>query len=118
MEEKKGFGKGLVIGIVGGALGMFIMALAVIIISMNGFGNKVGDGTLFIEGALENKHILRNGKPVAIRLPKLAPGFVYTDFVISGNYLYVGWEETDFYKVGKSGFIQVNLEKTLYNKMY
>ena len=29
---------------------MFIMALAVIIISMNGFGNKVGDGTLFIEG--------------------------------------------------------------------
>lgn len=30
---------------------MFIMALAVIIISMNGFGNKVGDGTLFIEGA-------------------------------------------------------------------
>lgn len=51
MEEKKGFGKGLVIGIVGGALGMFIMALAVIIISMNGFGNKVGDGTLFIEGA-------------------------------------------------------------------
>ena len=76
------------------------------------------DGTLFIEGALENKHILRNGKPVAIRLPKLAPGFVYTDFVISGNYLYVGWEETDFYKVGKSGFIQVNLEKTLYNKMY
>ena len=38
------------IGIVGGALGMFIMALAVIIISMNGFGNKVGDGTLFIEG--------------------------------------------------------------------
>ena len=51
MEEKKGFGKGLVIGIVGGALGMFIMALAVIIISMNGFGNKVGNGTLFIEGA-------------------------------------------------------------------
>jgi hypothetical protein len=76
------------------------------------------DGTLFIEGALENKHILRNGKPVAIRLPKLPVGFGYTDFVISGTYLYVGWEETDFYKVGKSGFIQVNLEKTLYNKMY
>lgn len=51
MEEKKGFGKGLVIGIAGGALGMFIMALAVIIIAMNGFGNKIGDGTLFIEGA-------------------------------------------------------------------
>ena len=51
MEEKKGFGKGLVIGIVGGALGMFIMAVAVIIISMNSLGKDIGDGTLFIEGA-------------------------------------------------------------------
>ncbi|MBE5949611.1 MAG: S41 family peptidase [Lachnospiraceae bacterium] len=51
MEEKKGFGKGLLIGIVGGALGMFIMAVAVIIISMNGLGKSIGDGTLFIEGA-------------------------------------------------------------------
>lgn len=51
MEEKKGFGKGLVTGIAGGALGMFIMALAVIIIAMNGFSNKISDGTLFIEGA-------------------------------------------------------------------
>ncbi len=51
MEEKKGFGKGLLIGIVGGALGMFIMAVAVIIISMNSIGKSIGDGTLFIEGA-------------------------------------------------------------------
>lgn len=75
------------------------------------------DGTLFIEGALPGKHILRNGKPVAVRLPKLPAGFVYFDFVISGTTLYAAWEETEFYKTGRSGFLQVNLDKTLYSKL-
>lgn len=75
------------------------------------------DGTLFIEGALTGKHILRNGKPVAIRLPKLPGGFVYSDFVISGTTLYAAWEEADFYNVKRSGFIKVDLEKTLYSKL-
>lgn len=75
------------------------------------------DGTLFIEGALPGKHILRGGKPVAIRLPKLPAGFVYSDFVISGTTMYVAWEETSFYKTGRSGFLEVNLDKTLYSKL-
>jgi hypothetical protein len=75
------------------------------------------DGTLFIEGALPGKHILRSGKPVAIRLPKLDEGYVYSDFVISGTMLYAAWEETDFYKVSRSGFLSVDLESTLYSKI-
>ena len=75
------------------------------------------DGTLFIEGALPGKHILRNGKPVAIRLPKLEQGFIYSDFVISGNTLYAAWEQTDFYKTSRSGFLSVNLDSTLYSKI-
>ncbi|MCR4742904.1 MAG: hypothetical protein K5866_08575 [Treponema sp.] len=75
------------------------------------------DGTLFIEGALSEKHILRNGKAVAIRLPKLPAGYVYSDFTISGTTLYVGWEEAAFYETSRSGFLQVNLEKTLYSKI-
>lgn len=75
------------------------------------------DGTLFVEGALPGKHILRNGKPVAVRLPKLPAGFVYSDFVISGTTLYAAWEETEFYKTGRSGFLQVNLDKTLYSRL-
>ena len=75
------------------------------------------DGTLFIEGALPDKHILRNGKPVAIRLPKLPDNFVYSDFVISGTTLYAAWEESVFYKTGRSGFLEVNLDKTLYSKI-
>lgn len=75
------------------------------------------DGTLFIEGALPGKHILRGGKPVALRLPKLPAGFVYSDFVISGTTMYVAWEESSFYKVGRSGFLEVNLDKTLYSKL-
>ena len=75
------------------------------------------DGTLFLEGALPGKHILRSGKPVAIRLPKLPVGFVYSDFVISGTTLYAAWEESSFYKTGRAGFLQVNLERTLYSRM-
>ncbi len=73
------------------------------------------DGTLFIEGALPGKHILHNGKPIAMRLPKLPANFVYSDFVISGTTLYVGWEESNFYKTARAGFLQVNLDKTLYS---
>lgn len=75
------------------------------------------DGTMYLEGALPGKHILRSGKPVAIRLPKLPADFVYSDFVISGTTLYVAWEETSFYKTGRSGFLEVNLDKTLYSKL-
>lgn len=75
------------------------------------------DGTLFLEGALPGKHVLREGKPVAIRLPKLPAGFVYSDFTISGTTLYAGWEESSFYKTGRSGFIQIDLDETLYSKI-
>ena len=73
------------------------------------------DGTLYIEGALKGKHILRGGKAVAIRLPKLKEGFIYSDFVISGTTLYAAWEETDFYKIRRSGFLSVDLDSTLYS---
>lgn len=75
------------------------------------------DGTLYMEGALPGKHILRSGLPVAIRLPKLPVGYVYSDFVISGTTLYAAWEESSFYKTGRSGFLQVNLDRTLYSRM-
>lgn len=72
------------------------------------------DGTMFIEGALPGKYILRGGKPVAVRLPILPQNFVYSDFVISGTSLYAAWEEKSFYETGRSGFIYVNLDNTLY----
>ncbi|MCR5188190.1 MAG: hypothetical protein K6C97_04580 [Treponema sp.] len=75
------------------------------------------DGTLYLEGALPGKHILRGGKAVAVRLPKLPVNFVYSDFVISGTSLYAAWEEIKFYKTGRSGFLQVNLDKSLYSKL-
>lgn len=75
------------------------------------------DGTLYLEGALQGKHILRDGKTVAIRLPKLPAGFKYTDFTISGTSLYAFWEEYSFYNTGRSGFLCVNLDKTLYSKL-
>lgn len=87
------------------------------ILAQSWSGALFEDGTLFLEGALPGKHILRGGKPVAIKLPKLPAGFVYSDFVISDTTLYAAWEETSFYKTGRSGFLQVNLDKTLYSKL-
>lgn len=87
------------------------------IIAQSWSGTLFEDGTLFIEGALPGKHILRNGKPVAIRLPKLPAGFKYSDFVITGNTLYAFWEETNFYTTARSGMLEVNLDKSLYSKL-
>lgn len=72
------------------------------------------DGTFFMKGSLEGERIINGGKTVALRLPKLPSGFSYTGFAVSGRTLYASWEETDFYKTGRSGFISVDLKKLLY----
>ena len=74
------------------------------------------DGTLFIEGTLPSKGILNDGKTVAVKLPKLPQGYVYSDFVIAGSTLYAAWEETLFYRTNRSGFLCINLDLTLFNK--
>ncbi|MGN0739305.1 MAG: hypothetical protein ACI4LX_03950 [Treponema sp.] len=73
------------------------------------------DGTMYFSGALYNKHILNNSKTIALRLPKLPENFVYSDFGISGSFLYAAWEEVSFYETGRAGFLSVDLEKVLYN---
>ena len=55
----------------------------------------------------------KNSKVIALKLPKLPSGFSYGTFAISGSYFYAAWEESEFYEVGKSGFICVNLDKIL-----
>lgn len=49
------------------------------------------------------------GGVIAFRLPKLPSGFSYGEFTVHENTLYAGWEETDFYKTARSGFIAVDL---------
>lgn len=73
-----------------------------------------GDGTVYFSGSLKGRTLLNNGKTVAFRLPKLPSEYVYGDFCISGDYLAVAWEETDFYKTGRSGFLVVNMAEIFY----
>lgn len=87
------------------------------IVSESWSGILFQDGTLYVEGALDGRRILRKGKPVALRLPRLPYGFNYTSFIISGATLYAAWEESDFYMTGRSGFITVDLDQTLYTKI-
>ena len=75
------------------------------------------DGTTYASGALYGRHIVNDGKPVAFRLPKLPEGFAYTSFAVSGTTMYAAWEESDFYKTGKSGFLSVDLEAILYGSV-
>ena len=76
-----------------------------------------GDGTTYASGALYGRHIVNDGKPVAFRLPKLPQGFAYTAFAVSGTTMYAAWEESDFYKTGKSGFLSVDLDAILYGSV-
>lgn len=73
-----------------------------------------GDGTSFFRGEVKGRPLMKNGKTVAFRLPKLPETYVYGDFVISGDYMAVAWEEKDFYKTGRTGFLVVNLAGIFY----
>lgn len=73
------------------------------------------DGSFYINGALYEKNIFNQGKTCAMKFPKLPAGYVYSDFAITGTYLYAAWEESAFFKTGKSGFIQIDLNKVLAN---
>lgn len=85
------------------------------LLSQSWCGVLFQDGTFYLEGALPGKYVLRMGKPIAMRLPKLPSDFIYTDFVISGTTLYAAWEQTEFYQISKSGFISIDLNKLLYS---
>lgn len=83
-----------------------------------GFLSTAGAAALFSDGTVYiTKSLLLDGDDaqapadgvIAFRLPKLPAGFSYGEFTIQGNTLYAGWEETDFYKTARSGFIAVNL---------
>lgn len=74
------------------------------------------DGTVFIKGALYGRPVLNGGKAVAMKLPKIPAGFVYSGFSLSGSSLYASWEETSFFKTARSGFIRVDLDVVLFGR--
>lgn len=67
---------------------------------------------LFTDGTT---YVMQNDteKITAFRLPKLPEGYSYSEMAVAGNTLYVSWEERDFYKTGKAGLLQVNLNGVL-----
>ena len=52
-------------------------------------------------------------KSTAFRLPRLPAGWKYTEAAVSGQRLLAAWEENDFYKTGRAGFISVDLSVLL-----
>lgn len=77
------------------------------------------DGTTYFSGAIDGRGLINDGKTVAFRLPKLPINFLYTNFCISGDYLVIGWEESDekeFFKIKRSGFLTVNMAKLFYSE--
>ncbi len=66
------------------------------------------DGTTYLTRSLLSGNTFED-TVIALRLPRLPAGFVYGETAVYGSTLYVAWEETDFYKTGRSGFIAVNL---------
>ncbi len=72
------------------------------------------DGTTYFNGALKNRAVLNGGANLAFRLPKLPKDYRYTHFCVSGDFLVVGWEESNFYKTGRSGILVVDMAKIFY----
>lgn len=68
------------------------------------------DGTTYI---LNSSDTAQNSSVAAFRLPLLPAGYAYGDFAIAGDTLYVAWEESSFYKTGRTGFLQVDLKAVL-----
>ena len=66
------------------------------------------DGTTYIAYQKDEKDAVG-----AFRLPLLPAGFQYGEFAVAGNIMYIAWEESSFYKTGRSGFLTVDLKKIL-----
>ncbi|MBR1536891.1 MAG: hypothetical protein IJ630_08130 [Treponema sp.] len=88
--------------------------VANVIIRENWICAVFADGTTYFSGGVDGFPLINNGRTVAFRLPKLPPRYSYQSFAISGKYLIVAWEENDFYKTGRAGFLTVDMEKLFY----
>ena len=64
------------------------------------------DGTTYIKKSSENSI-------KAFRLPLLPKGFSYGEIAVSGDTLYIAWEESSFFKTARAGFISVNLKEII-----
>ncbi|HBG66899.1 MAG TPA: hypothetical protein DDW78_10575 [Treponema sp.] len=64
------------------------------------------DGTTYLRRT-------QTGRIYAFRLPLLPAGYTYGEAALAGNSLYVAWEENNFYKTGRSGFIKIHLQDVI-----
>ena len=67
------------------------------------------DGTTYLRKNSTGTH----NSVCAFRLPLLPAGYIYGETAVAGDNMYVAWEENNFYKTGRAGFIQVNLTQVL-----
>ncbi len=78
-------------------------------ISQNKTGYDVivfSDGTTYLRKS-------ENGNISAFRLPLLQAGYSYGEIAIAGDNLIVAWEENNFYKTKRSGFILIDLNEVV-----
>lgn len=69
------------------------------------------DGTTYFRK--NNSSDSEDSNICAFRLPLLPAGYTYGEVAIAGDSLYVAWEENNFYKTGRAGFIQVSISQVL-----
>lgn len=68
------------------------------------------DGTTYLR---QNSEGTTDSRICAFRLPLLPAGYTYGEVAIAGSKMYVAWEENNFYKTGRAGFIQVSITNVL-----
>lgn len=90
------------------------------------FSHRIGEhffcGILLNNGKLYTYDVLSDSSKVGegsdkdsivktYSLPKLPKNFVYTYFAMNKNFLFVAWEEEEFFECGRSGIITIPLSK-------
>ena len=75
-------------------------------------GILLNSGKLYIYDAQLNANAESDAGVVkTYLLPKLPKNFVYTYFAMNKNFLFVAWEEEEFFECGRSGIITIPLSK-------
>jgi hypothetical protein len=69
---------------------------------------------LFADGTFYYRSDNQIDKTSVIRLPPLANGYVYTNFILTDKSLLAAWEERRFYETGRAGLLEISLPDAVY----
>ncbi|ULQ60547.1 hypothetical protein K7I13_04445 [Brucepastera parasyntrophica] len=73
------------------------------------FFSEEKTAVLFADGTFYYSPNIAEGKRYILRLPVLSNGYVYTNFILTGDRLLAAWEEQRFFETGRTGLLEIKI---------